>query len=289
VPLLLINGTYRVTGGAPSGDAVRFQPDDPQAFSTLGPPVWTNASGGARVRLAGLDALELAYTPEGSATSWHQPAELAAAGAAALVTALGFDEATRGPDGSVASSVPAATPGHLLAGGVDGCGRVIAFGFAGRRRGTPDLTRVQLDVVALRDSVNWMLLRQGVAYPVAHGGLVPDLRVELVAAAAHAAGRQRGVWPRDVTVTGFELAEREQVQDEFVVLPKLFRRLVDYLELEGPGSVDLSGFPAFLAARADRLITLPDGHVTHLGGVVEVDGQQVRLTVPPEQLVFLER
>ncbi|HET9656136.1 MAG TPA: hypothetical protein VFP72_12325 [Kineosporiaceae bacterium] len=288
MPLLLINGTYRVVGGAPSGASLRFHPDDPQAFTSLGLPVRTNATGGARVRLAGLDALETAYTPRGSARSWHQPAELAQAGAAALAAVLGFTDVQRGPDGSVVSSSPVAVPGHLLTRGVDSLGRAVGFAFPARRRGTPDLSTVQLDATGLRDSVNWMLLRQGVAYPVAFGGLYPDLRTELIAAAAHARGQQRGVWPRDVTMTGFRLADREQLQEEFVLLPRLFRRLADYLDLEGPDSVSLSGFPAYLAARADRLVTLPDGHVTQFDSVVEVRGQRVHLTVAPEQLVFLD-
>jgi endonuclease YncB( thermonuclease family) len=290
VPLFLINGTYRVTGGVPGGDSVRFYPDDPQAFSALGLVVRANSRGGARLRLTGIDALELAYTPRDSATVWHQPLELAQAGAAALATALGFDKVERDESGKVVMSLPSATPGHVLTQGADAHGRVVGFAFTGRRRGKiTDLAPVRLDVAGVRDSVNWMLLRQGLAYPVAFSRMYPDLRAELAAAASHARTQQRGVWPRDVTQAGFRLADREHLQDEIVLLPRLFRRLVDYLELEGPGGVNLSGVPAYLAARADRLMIMPEGHVTGLDTVVEMRQQQVRLTVAPERLVFFER
>jgi endonuclease YncB( thermonuclease family) len=289
VPLFLINGTYRVTGSVPGGDSVRFYPDDPQAFSRLGFGVRTNSKGGARLRLAAIDALEIAYTPKGSVTAWHQPAELATAGAAALATALGFDQVEQGDGGSLVASVPAATPGHILTRGGDVHGRVVGFAFPARRRGMADLAQVELDVAGVRGCANWMLLRQGLAYPVGFSRLYPDLRVELASAAAHARNLRRGVWPRDVTHTGFRLIDREQLQDDLVLLPMLFRRLVDYLGLEEPGGVNLSGFPAYLAARDDRLVTVPEGHVTGFDSLVEVQQQNVRLTLPLERLVFFER
>lgn len=73
-----------------------------------------------------------------------------------------------------------------------------------------------------------------------------------------------------------------------MILPKLFRRLADYLSLQAPDDVELTGFAAFLAARNDRLFTTPDGHSTGLDTLVQVRSQQVTLTVPPERIVFLE-
>lgn len=72
-----------------------------------------------------------------------------------------------------------------------------------------------------------------------------------------------------------------------MILPKLFRRLVDYLAL-GAGSLDLAGFGAFLAARNDRVIVLSTGQATGLDTVVTVDGQTVTMTRPPEDFMFVE-
>ncbi|MFM7448027.1 MAG: hypothetical protein ACKO24_05475 [Leptolyngbyaceae cyanobacterium] len=73
-----------------------------------------------------------------------------------------------------------------------------------------------------------------------------------------------------------------------MILPKLFRRLLDYLAING-GSVSLAGFKDYLESRDDRLIILPDGHVTGFDYVVEVNNQTVKLTQPPERLVFIEQ
>jgi hypothetical protein len=167
---------------------------------------------------------------------------------------------------------------------------LVGFAFPARRRGpVTDLAALGLDVAGLRDSVNWMLLRQGLGYPVAYSALAPDLRAEVFAAAEHARDQQRGIWPRDVTQAGVRLERREQLRKQFLLFPKLFRRLADYLELSGDEGVDLFSFPDYLAARGERVLILPQGRVTGFDTVVEVRQQQLRLGVPVQHLVFFER
>jgi protein-disulfide isomerase-like protein with CxxC motif len=73
-----------------------------------------------------------------------------------------------------------------------------------------------------------------------------------------------------------------------VILPKLFRRLAEYLSLDEIGKVSLAGFPAFLAAHDDRLFTVPAGQATTLDTLITRRGQTLTLTIPPEQIVFVE-
>jgi hypothetical protein len=64
-------------------------------------------------------------------------------------------------------------------------------------------------------------------------------------------------------------------------------RLADYLRLGDPS---LAGFPAFLDQAADRFFILSTGHsTTGLDEVVEVNGNNVRMTHPIEDLVFDEK
>jgi hypothetical protein len=72
-----------------------------------------------------------------------------------------------------------------------------------------------------------------------------------------------------------------------VILPKLFRRLVDYFALNDDDP-SLAGFPDYLAQRNDRVFILTTGHYTGFDYVVEVEKQVVRLTTAPENLVFQE-
>jgi hypothetical protein len=70
-------------------------------------------------------------------------------------------------------------------------------------------------------------------------------------------------------------------------MPKLFRRLVDYLHLGDPS---LTGFPPLLDQAADRFFILSTGHcTTGLDEVVAVQQDTLRLTHPIEDLVFDEK
>jgi len=97
----------------------------------------------------------------------------------------------------------------------------------------------------------------------------------------------RGVWPSDRTEKGFEVTALDTLTDDVVIMPKLFRRLVDYLHL-GAGDPSLAGFPSYLEQRNDRVIVMPEADFTSFDTVVRVDGQAVRLTTGPENLVFQE-
>jgi hypothetical protein len=96
-----------------------------------------------------------------------------------------------------------------------------------------------------------------------------------------------GVWPEDKTTAGFDVTGLDALEDDVVIVPKLFRRLVDYLHL---GDASMAGFPAFLDQDADRFFILSTGHsTTGLDAIVEVSGANVRMTVPIEDLVFDEK
>ncbi len=293
VPLTLIRGSYRVVGASPDGDSVRFTPDDPQAWTSAGITARVNATGGAQLRLDAIDALETHYTPRGG-TRWHQNPTLADAAADRLLGLLGFTDVVRSADGTVTAATPDSRPGFVLTRFADKYGRPVALAYGDDpgiiglpRSGQPSGTQVWLDADGLRGSVNYQLLAQGLVYPTFYSRLYVQLRTALTKQAAAARRAALGIWATDTTTTGFTVTSRDQLQ-ELVILPKLFRRAADYLSLQAPDDVDLAGFEAFLAVRDDRLFTVPDGHATGLDTLVQVTGQQVTLTVPPERIVFLE-
>lgn len=290
MPMTLIKGRFRIVGASPDGDSVRFYPDDENAFASAGLKVRVNAAGGAQLRLDGVDALETHYRPRVSgAGMWHQPEREADAAAAGLLDRLGFETVQRDEDGTVVAASPESTPGYILTRFADTYGRAVATVFSGRRRGRqPDGGPVHLDVDELRRSANFHLVESGLAYPTFYSMLYVDLRAAMAAAAAAAREARRGVWERDATLAGFRLTSRRQLQDEVVILPKLFRRLVDYLARDDSGRVSLARFSDYLDARNDRLFTLPDGHATELHTLVEIRRQTTQLTVEPERIVFHE-
>lgn len=286
MPLTVIKGSFQVLGTEPDGDSVRFYPDDPQAFRKAGLAARVNQKGGAQLRLDAIDALETHYmAPTRGGGLHHQPLALAHAAADELLTSLGFTSFTR--DGEVIVEVtPPLTRGYILTRFADIHGRPVAFTFAGESEHA-DLSPVFMDVPMLERSLNHRLIRSGLAYPTFYSRLFPDLRAALSEAADQARAEARGIWPEDATTSGAQITSVRALNDTIVLVPKLFRRLIEYLTPAGE-TVNLDLFPAFLEARGDRLLILPTGHVTGFDSVVAVEGQTVRLTERIEDLVFFE-
>lgn len=287
--LTLIKGKFRIVGASPDGDSVRFYPDDAEAFTKAGLRVRLNSRGGVQLRLDGIDALETHYQAQNHGGRWRQPAGLAQAAASGLLTHLGFRDVERDEDGTVTAATPEEVPGHIMTRFADKYGRAVAFAFPGQRPGNAaDGAQVRLDVKGLRPSANFALLAAGLVYPTFYSLLYVDLREAMANAAVKARDAGKGVWAQDVTLPGFRLKSRDQLRDDLVLLPKLFRRLVDYLGLDETGGVSLTGFGHYLDTRDDRLFTVPDGHSTELATLVKIRRQTVELTVPPEQIIFAE-
>ncbi|MEV6210230.1 hypothetical protein [Kitasatospora sp. NPDC051914] len=103
---------------------------------------------------------------------------------------------------------------------------------------------------------------------------------------AQAAGA--GLWPKDLTMSGATVTGMSSLTDDVVIVPKLFRRVVDYLRLSS-ADPSLDGLEGYLAREADEYFILSTGHpTTGLDFVVDVVNGTVRMTYPIEDLVFDE-
>lgn len=283
----VMSGQYRVIGAAPDGDSIRFYPNDPEALVRTGLPFRTNSTGGVQLRLDGVDALETHYRPPQAMRLWRQPVDLANAAAAELLDFVGFTSVVRNDNQTVTAAVPEVVDGYIATKFADKYGRAVAFAFAG----VPEGALASEGAVFITDehvasSANTHLLASGAAYPIYYAGLYPDLRAVFTSAVAGARGQAAGVWARDVTTSGFEIEVETDIEDRYVLLPKIFRRLAEYLGTST--EVDMARFRDFLAAYGDLLFTLDTGHTTALDTLIEVVGNRVRLTTDPENIIFLE-
>jgi endonuclease YncB( thermonuclease family) len=286
MPMLCLAGTFRIVDTEPDGDSIRFYPGDPAVWAQVPGPnaVRTNAGGGAQLRLDGIDALETHYSPRGGGPL-HQPIDLAHQARDELVRWLGFRDVARTGE-TVTAATPEQLPGYLLTRGADLYGRCVALvgrGDSPAASGTQAMVRV----ADLRKTANHRLVAAGLAYPTFYLKLFPELRAELAKQARLARDAAKGVWPGDRDRKGVEVKSLATLTDEAIVLPKLFRRLVDYLAINDR-DISLAGFPAYLEQRQDPVFILSTGHYTGFDFVVDVRGQVVRLTTDPEDLVFQE-
>jgi endonuclease YncB( thermonuclease family) len=286
MPMLCLAGTFQILSTEPDGDSIRFYPDDPATWDRVpgANAVRTNAGGGAQLRLDGIDALETHYSPRGSGPL-HQPIDLARQGRDELLRWLGFRGVERDGE-TVTAATPEELPGYLLTRGADLYGRCVALVGRGDAPAASG-TQATVKVADLRRTANHRLVAAGLAYPTFYLKLFPDLRAELSKQARQAREARKGIWPGDRDEKGVEVKSLATLTDEAVLLPKLFRRLVDYLALND-GDVSLDGFSAYLAQRQDPVFVLSTGAYTGFDFVVDVRGHVVRLTAEPEDLVFQE-
>ena len=220
-----------------------------------------------------------------------KPARFGDAAAATLLELIGFSAVRRDDAEVVVAATPSAVDGYILTRQADKYGRCVALLFTGELfdddAAAEDLAPVFLTAQQARVSLNVRMLAAGLAYPTYYTKLYAEIRTTMTEAVHTARASGAGLWPSDTTTAGFTVTDQSTLTEDVVVLPKLFRRLVDYLALND-GDTSLAGLPAFLTAQDDRLIILSEGRFIGLDNIVETDGQQVRLRYPPEDLVFAE-
>jgi hypothetical protein len=278
MPFTLIKGTFHVVGYSPDGDSIRFQADNPENWDLLdGPPVELNARGHAQLRIEAIDTLETHYKGH------HQPLRLANGALDFLLEKLGIKNVAFNESGTRVVSADDGTRGYVLSRKAEINRRPVAFVFAGQAP-EADGTSVFLDADRLEASLNFKSAKEGLAYPTYYSGLFHSLRRKITWGVTQAREGEKNIWKEDQTTKGFAVSSLSSVTDEVVILPKLFRRIVSYIG-DGGG---IDGFKDYLAANPDPVLELTNGQFTNLDTFIEVTRNQVKLTVEPENLVFME-
>jgi hypothetical protein len=279
MPFTLIKGTFHVVGYSPDGDSIRFQADEPTNWSLLGgPPVSLNARNHAQLRIEAIDTLETHFGGR------HQPAKFAKAAMEFLLKELGIEQVKFNAGGTRVVSAKDGTRGYILSRKVEQNRRPVSFVFAGDAE-EEDGASVFLKPNRLEASLNFKSADAGLAYPTYYTGLFPELRRAITDAVRKAREDKKGLWPEDKTNAGFNVPNIEAVTETHIILPKLFRRIVSFM---GDGG-DIQKLKSFLEADPDPALDLRNGHFTNLDTFVEVSGNKVKLTVEPENLIFIEK
>lgn len=276
MPFRIIKGTFHVKGYSPDGDSIRFQANNDDNWSLLdGPPASRNARGHAQLRLEAMDTLETHFQ------SLNQPLALAERAMEALLGQLGITGVEWNDSRTRVVEANDGTHGYILSRVVEPNRRPVAFVFAGDAP-EADGSGVFVDAARVRQSVNFQQTAEGLAYVTYYEGLFSDLRNAFTSATVAARQAGLGVHARDRTNTGFAVTGLPSITEEHVILPKLFRRLGAYLRAGGT----VAGFKEELERQAERIIIISTAHVTHFDTIVEVDGNTVRMTEPPENVIF---
>jgi endonuclease YncB( thermonuclease family) len=279
----LIKGTFHVAGYSPDGDSIRFRAEHEDNWKLLGSGrLSINSKKDVQLRLEGIDTLETHFSAPGGEV--HQPRSLANAATDFLLSRLNIKNVEW--DNAHRNIIKAkdGTPGYILTQQKDINGRPVSFVFADTAS-EEDGSNIFLDSKRLKDSLNYQILAIGNAYPTYYIGLFSDLRKTLTEAATKARAKSLGIYEQDKTNTGIILNDLAVIIDEQPILPKLFRRLTEFIA--GDDTPNLESFLVWLAARDTKpVMIISTQHFTHFDNLIEVNGQTVRLLELPENLIF---
>jgi hypothetical protein len=275
----LIKGTFHVQGYSPDGNSIRFKAKDHSLWKKLsGPAVELNARGHAQLRIEAVDALETHY--QGAC----QPPRPARAATSYLLSQLGIDEVIWDETHYTVVKAQDGTKGYILSRSTESNRRPVAFVFAGETE-EKDGAEITLNEAILKESYNYRLLAQGLAYPMYYNGLFSDLRLPLTTAVTSARSEGKGLWPYDRTTKGFSVSSLKTITEEVAILPKLFRRIVDYMGAGGR----IDGFKEHLQKGCEPLVRIKQVHFTRFDAIVDMRGDKVRLAEAPENLIFMDK
>jgi hypothetical protein len=272
----LIKGTFHVVGYSPDGDSIRFKADNPENWSKLiGISPQLNEYNHVQIRLIGIDSLETHFRQCQQSTKW------ALSAADFLLKYLEIDGVKWHEEENLIIEAQDNIEGFILAKKTDQHGRPLGFVFKGKidvKDGDIFFLPIELFV----QSVNYQSLLHGESYPTYYRGLAPTLRREMTVGVNHARKQNKGVWEFDYTNKGFHVWDLFDEEKNVIILPKLFRRLVSYVET----NQDLGGFKNSVV-KSEKVLILPSQTKKLFRDIIIQEDSLFKLSELPENLVYL--
>lgn len=275
---LVIKGKFVIVGKEPDGDSVRFIADNLDLYESLhrNYRIKPSRDGSVQLRFEGIDATEVHYGGEAQPLGTQSRDQ--------LLDWMGFSN-IQYKGNRVQASEPDAVSGVILSQAADANGRPISYILlAEEAKNLEAEDWIKVDKTLLKKTLNFKLLAQGLAYYTVYTSTPSNHRKTLREAALAARNANHGIWEVDATQE-FVLVDNKSIiaPDGKVILPKLFRRSIDYLK-----AVD-GGFRGNLQ---DWLISVSQGSRNEDDRVLIRDAVEVKLSDLIEQrnsrIVFKE-
>jgi endonuclease YncB( thermonuclease family) len=273
----IIKGKFHVKGYKPDGDSIRFEADDPAHWDSFD---WDSASkkkaAKKQLRIEGIDALETHY--EG----YHQPRPFALAALERLLKLVGIENVIYSLNVTTIVDADDAQPGFIASNGLDRYDRPISLLFPASAKLT-DGAILTSDRVPFEKSINYILIREGLAYPTFYTSTDKFLAEKIRKATRLARKDERGIWAIDRTAD-LVLWDTRTIQEDVTIMPKLFRRLVEFCD----AYADFAQLPAYMARQKDNLQLWDDPTPRSLASLMtfDVSGRRMSLPTPVEDILF---
>jgi endonuclease YncB( thermonuclease family) len=271
----VIAGTFHVKGFSPDGDSIRFQARDPKHWDFF---TWEDPSKKddkrKQLRVESIDALETHY--EG----YHQPRTFALAALESLLEMLGIKDVIYSLSLTQIVDADDGKSGFIASASIDRFGRPVSYLFPKSAKLT-DGAVVESADLPIDDSLNFQLAREGLVYPTFYKTTDRAFAEKIRAVVARARKTKRGIWSIDRT-PDFTLYDIRTLQEDILILPKLFRRLVGFFD----GYADFSQLGDYLAKQKDRLELWDGTKKQSLAELMKISGRRIQLKTPVEDILF---
>lgn len=271
----VIAGTFHIKGFQPDGDSIRFQAAN-QAnwdFFTWETEAVKNTKK-KQLRVEAIDALETHY--EG----YHQPRAFALAALESMLELLQITTVTYSLSLTQIVDANDNKPGFIASANTDQFGRPISYVFP-KTAPLIDGTVMDSSQLPVEESINFQLAREGLVYPTFYTTTDRFFAEKIRAVVARARKTKRGIWSIDRT-PDFTLLDIRTLQEDNLIMPKLFRRLVAFYD----NYSDFGKLADFMKKQRDNLVLWDGTKKKSLADLMTFNGRRMTMKTPIEDILF---
>lgn len=271
----VIAGTFHIKGFQPDGDSIRFQATNQANWDFF---TWETAADKAakkkQLRVEAIDALETHY--EG----YHQPRAFALAALEAMLEMLRIDTVIYSLGLTQVVAANDGKAGFIASATVDPFGRPVSYVFP-KNAPLTDGAVMDSSQLPVEESVNFQLAREGLVYPTFYTTTDRVFAEKIRAVVARARATKRGIWSIDRT-SDFTLLDIRTLQEDNLIMPKLFRRLVGFYERYS----EFDKLEEYMKKQRDNLVLWDGTKKKSLADLMTFEGRRLRMFTPVEDILF---
>lgn len=270
----VISGTFHVKGFEPDGDSIRFQANNPANWDFFAWPAGASKSSKKQLRIEAIDAMETHY--EG----YHQPRPFALAALESLLELLDIKSVMYSIGVTKIVDATDGKAGFIAAGAIDRFGRPVSYLFPKKARLT-DGAVMDSSELPVEKSINFQLAREGLVYPTFYTTTDRLFAEKIRATISRARKTKRGLWSIDRT-SDFSIWDVRTLQEDVLILPKLFRRLVSFMDCYA----DFNQMEDFMKKQRDNLVLWDGTKKKSLAELMKFSGRRMQMKTPVEDILF---
>ena len=273
----VIAGTFHVKGFSPDGDSIRFQAKDQshwEFFTWKGDAAAKKDDKRTQLRVESIDARETHY--EG----YHQPRTFALAALESLLEMIGIKNVIYSLSQTKIVDADDGKSGFIVSASIDPFGRPVSYLFP-KSANLTDGAIMDSNSLPIEDSLNFELAREGLVYPTFYIGTDRAFAEKIRAVVARARKTKRGIWSIDRT-SDFTLYDIRTLQEDILLLPKVFRRLVKFFD----NNSDFGMLSDYMKRQKDKLELWDGTKKESLADLMKISGRRIQLKTPPEDILF---